>query len=77
MTYVLYITYVKVSQSYLTLWDPMDSTVHEILQARILEWVASLLQGIFPTRDRTSISCITGRFFTSWASREAQEYWSR
>ena len=31
---------VKVAQSYLTLWDPMDYTVHGILQARILEWVA-------------------------------------
>ena len=30
----------KVAQSYLTLCDPMDYTVHEILQARILEWVA-------------------------------------
>ena len=41
---------VKVYQSYLTLCDPMDDTVHGILQARILEWVASrsLLQGIFP-----------------------------
>ena len=28
------------SLSYLTLWDPMDCTVHGILQARILEWVA-------------------------------------
>ena len=42
---------VKVAQSCLTLWDPMDYTVHEILQARILEWVSpSLLQGIFPTQ---------------------------
>ena len=31
---------VKVSQSCPTLCDPMDYTVHEILQARILEWVA-------------------------------------
>ena len=30
----------KVTQSCLTLCDPMDYTVHEILQARILEWVA-------------------------------------
>ena len=28
----------------------MDYTVHEILQARILEWSLSLLQGIFPTQ---------------------------
>ena len=32
----------------------------------------SLLQGIFAIQ----VSCITGRFFTSWATREAQEYWS-
>ena len=31
---------VKVPQSYLALWDPMGYTVHGILQARILEWVA-------------------------------------
>ena len=31
---------VKVTQSCPTLCDPMDYTVHEILQARILEWVA-------------------------------------
>ena len=30
----------------------------------------SLLQGIFPTRDQTQVSCIAGGFFTSWASRE-------
>ena len=30
----------KVGQSYLTLCDPMDYTVHGILQTRILEWVA-------------------------------------
>ena len=30
-----------------------------------------LLQGIFPTQDRTQVSCIVGRFFTSWAMREA------
>ena len=42
---------VKVAQSCPTLCDPMDYTVHGILQARILEWVGlSLLQGIFPTR---------------------------
>ena len=32
---------VKVAQSCLTLCNPMDCTVHEILQARILEWVAN------------------------------------
>ena len=42
---------VKVTQLCLTLCDPMGYTVHRILQARILEWVASiLLQGIFPSQ---------------------------
>ena len=41
---------VKVTQSCLTLCDPMDFIVSGILQARILEWVAFLLQGIFPTQ---------------------------
>ena len=40
----------KVIHSCLTLCNPMDYTVHGILQARILEWVLSLLQGIFPTK---------------------------
>ena len=31
---------VKFAQLCLTLCDPMDYTVHRILQARILEWVA-------------------------------------
>ena len=29
-----------------------------------------------PSRDGTQVSCIMGRFFTSWATREAQEYWT-
>ena len=42
---------VKVTQSCLTLCDPMIYTVHGILQARILEQVGSLslLQGLFPS----------------------------
>ena len=40
---------VKVTQSCLTLCDPVDYTVHGILQARILEDIP-LLQGIFPTQ---------------------------
>ena len=41
----------KVSQSYPSLWDPMDYTVHGILQARILECVAfPFSRGIFPTQ---------------------------
>ena len=55
----------------------MDYTVHGILQARILEWVAfPFSRGSFQPRDRTQVSRITGGFFTSWATREAQEYWS-
>ena len=34
----------------------------------------SFLQGIFPTRDRTQVSCIAGGFFPSWATREAYFY---
>ena len=63
---------VKGTESCLTLCDPMDCTVHGILQAIILEWVA------FPfssrssqPRDPTQVSHISGRFFTSWATREA------
>ena len=43
---------VKLTQSRPTLCDPMDYTVHGILQARMLKWVAFplLLQGIFPTQ---------------------------
>ena len=43
---------VKVALSCPTLCDPMDYTIHGILQARELEWVVShsLLQGIFPTQ---------------------------
>ena len=33
----------------------------------------SLLQGLFTTRDQTQVSCIAGRFFTSWTTREASE----
>ena len=36
----------------------------------------SLLQGISQPRDRTQVSPSAGGFFTSWATREAQEYWS-
>ena len=68
---------VKVVQLCPTLCHPKDYTVHGILQARILEWVA------FPSsrassqpRNWTQVSHIAGRFFTSWATREAQEYWS-
>ena len=69
-------TIVKVIQLCPTLCDPMDYAVHEILQARILDWVAfPFSRGSSQPRDGTQVSCIAGRFFTSWATREAQEYW--
>ena len=56
--------------------DPMDYTVHGILQARILEWVAfPLSRGFSQPRDRTQLSHIAGGFFTSWATREAWYPW--
>ena len=68
---ILWEVKVKVAQSCPTLWDPMDYTVHEILQARILEWEAfPFSMGSSPPRDRTQVSHIAGRFFTSWATRE-------
>ena len=55
----------------------MDDTDYTILQARILEGVAfPLSRGSSQPRDRTQVSRIAGRLFTSWATREAQEYWS-
>ena len=54
---------VKVAQLYLTLCDPMDYTVHGILQARILEWVAFPFSGgSSQPRDQTQVSHIAGRF---------------
>ena len=68
---------VKVTQSCPTVCDPIDYTVHGILQARILELVAfPVSSGSFQPRDRTQVSCIGDWLFTSWATREAQEYWS-
>ena len=61
---------VLVTQSCLTLCDPMDyslpgSSGHGILQARILEWVAfPFSRGSSRPRDQTQVSCIAGRFFT-------------
>ena len=66
-----------VTQSCRTLWDPMDcsppgSSSMWILQARILERVAmSSSRGSSQPRDQSQVSCIAGRFFTFWATREA------
>ena len=63
---------VKVAQSCLTLWDTMHYTVHGILQARILEWVAfPFSRRSSQPRDQTQVSHTAGRFFTSWTTREA------
>ena len=76
---VLCMCVVLVAQSCPTLCNPMDysppgSSVHGILQERILEWVAfPFSRGSSWPRDQTWVSCIAGRFFTIWASREAQQ----
>ena len=60
----------EVAQSCLTLGDPMDcsltgSSVHEIFQARVLEWVAiAFSRGSSQPRDRTRVSRIVGKCFT-------------
>ena len=65
----------KVSQSCLTLCDPVDYTVHGIFQARILKWAA------FPFSRRSSqpidwtqVSRIASEFFTSWTTRKPVIY---
>ena len=71
-------------QSCPTPWDPMDynlpgSSVHGILQARILEWVAiPFSKGSCynpETWDWTQVSCIVGRLFTIWATRSPDFHW--
>ena len=65
---------VLVIESCLTLLHPMDcslpdSSVHGILQARILEWVAIPFSRRFSwSRDQTQVSCTAGRFFTVWST---------
>ena len=67
-----------VTQSCLTLCDPMDCSllgfsVHELLQARILEGVVipfSKSRGSSWPMGQTWVSWIVGRFFTIWATRE-------
>ena len=64
-------------QSCPTLCDPVNcslpgSSVHGILQARILQRVAiSFSRGSSRSRDRTRVSRIAGRCFNLWATREA------
>ena len=67
----------KWSQSCLTLFDPINcslpgSSIRGIFQARVLQWgVISFSRGSTWPRDRTWVSCIVGRRFTLWATREA------
>ena len=71
---------VKIAQSCLTLCDPMDwglpgSSVHGILQARILEWVAvPFSRGSSQPRDQTQVSHITGRFPFSRGSSQPRDW---
>ena len=65
-------------QSYLTLWDPMDcsppgSSVHGILQARALEWVAMpSSRGSSQLRDWTHVSCIGRQALYHWEAKIPQ-----
>ena len=65
-----------VAQSCLILFDPMDcsqpgSSVHGDSPTRILEWLAMpSSRGSSQPRVQTQVSCIAGRFFTLWATRE-------
>ena len=69
----------QVTQSCPTLCDPVDysppgSSVHGILQARILEWVAiSFSRGSSWPKDRTQVSHIAGRCFNLWATRKIRQ----
>ena len=61
-----------------TLYDPMNysllgSSVHGILQAKILEWVAiHFSRGSSQPREWIQVSCMAGGLFTIWATREGQ-----
>ena len=68
----------EVTQSCLTLCDPMDcslpgSSVHGIFQAIVLEWIAiSFSRVSSQPRARTRVSHIVDRRFTVWATREVK-----
>ena len=70
---------VSVTQSYLTLRDPMDyrlpdSSVHCLLQARKWSGLGRSRRSSQP-RDRTWVFCILGRFFTIWARKHFSWVW--
>ena len=51
--------------------SPLGSSVRGILQARILEWIAiSFPRGSSQPGKWTWVTCIAGRFFTIWATRD-------
>ena len=55
------------------LCNPLGSSVHGTLQARILEWVAiPFSRGSPRPRNWTQVSHIAGKFFTNWATKENQ-----
>ena len=57
--------------------SPPGCSVHRILHARILEWIAiSFSRRTSRPRDWTQSSCIVGRLFTVWATREAWHHLS-
>ena len=58
----------KSSLTLLTPWTVARKALlsHGILQARVLEWVViSFSRGSSQPRDRTQVSCISGKFFTN------------
>ena len=74
-----YILCMLVTKSRQALWNPKDCSppgfsVHGILQARILEWVAiSFFRASSQPRDWFQVCCITDGFSTIWTTREAQQ----
>ena len=58
-------------------WSPPGSSVHGIPQVRILEWVAIPFSrwSSWP-RDGTWVTCIAGRFFTVWDTREVPDLYT-
>ena len=75
--FLVFMCVCSVTQLCSNFWDPMDcspqgSSIHGILQARTLEWVAiPFSRGSSWSRNRTQVSCIVGRFFTLCTTREA------
>ena len=73
----VYISESEVAQSCPTLCNPMGCSlpgfsIHGIFQARVLEWVAiPFSRGSSWPRVQTQVSCIAGRCFVLWATREA------